>query len=67
MILYAGALDDGAAEARRCESTPNPARAVSLVAEYRQRVREVFPGMSDLDVETVVLRALYGHMTPGEA
>jgi hypothetical protein len=60
-------MNDGGAEARRCESTPDPVRAVSLVEQYRKKAKETFPGMSDEDVEAVVLRALYGMVRTGSA
>lgn len=67
MILYAGALIDGGTEARVRASRPDPVRAVSIVEETRRAVQAAFPQMSAEHVETLVLRALYGHMTPGQA
>lgn len=67
VMLFTGAMTDGGAELRERQRTPDPVRAVSIVEKYRQLALEVLPGLSDEDREAIVLRALYGHMTPGRA
>lgn len=66
-MMYSGALTDGGDEYRRREQTINPVHATNRVEEAKRRVRESFPLLTEGEVESLVLRAMYGYMKAGQA